>query len=139
MSALTGSNHRCRVQFKCAQTVIGQRSAGNGPNCLSYDYYYYYYYYSHTFSVNLILLVSAPYNTSFINATRTNPPCISKSSKPNALCPPLLYSPHLSQCPMPTLCLCPTLVLFTTFITIPVIRIATILMLQLSVYNRMQN
>ena len=29
----------------CAQTVIGQRSAGNGPNGLSYDYYYYYYYY----------------------------------------------------------------------------------------------
>ena len=39
------SNHRCRAQFKCAQTVIGQRSAGNGPNGLSYDYYYYYYYY----------------------------------------------------------------------------------------------
>ena len=32
----------CRAQFKCAQTVIGQRSAGNGPNGLSYDYYYYY-------------------------------------------------------------------------------------------------
>ena len=41
MSELTGSNHRCRAQFKCAQTVIGQRSAGNGPNGLSYDYYYY--------------------------------------------------------------------------------------------------
>ena len=26
-------------------TVVGQRSAGNGPNGLSYDYYYYYYYY----------------------------------------------------------------------------------------------
>ena len=39
-------NHRCRAQFKCAQTVIGQRSAGNGPNGLSYDYYYYYYYYN---------------------------------------------------------------------------------------------
>ena len=31
MSELTGSNHRCRAQFKCAQTVIGQRLAGNGP------------------------------------------------------------------------------------------------------------
>ena len=31
------------AKFKCAQTVIGQRSAGNGPNGLSYDYYYYYY------------------------------------------------------------------------------------------------
>ena len=41
MSELTGSNHRCRAQFKRAQTVIGQRSAGNGPNGLSYDYYYY--------------------------------------------------------------------------------------------------
>ena len=40
MSELTGSNHRCRAQFKCAQTVIGQRSAGKGPNGLSYDYYY---------------------------------------------------------------------------------------------------
>ena len=39
MSELTGSNHRCRAQFKCAQTVLGQRSAGNGPNGLSYDYY----------------------------------------------------------------------------------------------------
>ena len=42
ISELTGSNHRCRAQFKCAQTVMGQRSAGNGPNGLSYDYYYYY-------------------------------------------------------------------------------------------------
>ena len=41
MSELTGSNNRCRAQFKCAQTVVGQRSAGNGPNGLSYDYYYY--------------------------------------------------------------------------------------------------
>ena len=24
MSELTGSNHRCRAQFKCAQTVVGQ-------------------------------------------------------------------------------------------------------------------
>ena len=31
MSELTGSNHRCRAQFKCAQTVIGQCSAENGP------------------------------------------------------------------------------------------------------------
>ena len=38
MSELTASNHRCRAQFKCAQTVIGQRFAGNGPNGLS-DYY----------------------------------------------------------------------------------------------------
>ena len=34
-----------RAQFKCAQTVVGQLFAGNGPNGLSYDYYYYYYYY----------------------------------------------------------------------------------------------
>ena len=32
MSELTGSNHRRRAQFKCAQTVVGQRFAGNGPN-----------------------------------------------------------------------------------------------------------
>ena len=38
------SNHRCRAQFKCAQTVVGQRFAGNGPKGLSYDDYYYYYY-----------------------------------------------------------------------------------------------
>ena len=36
MSELTGSNHRCRAQFKCAQTVVGDRFAGNGPNGLSY-------------------------------------------------------------------------------------------------------
>ena len=55
MSELTGSNQRCRAQFKYAQTVVGQRFAGNGPNGLSYYYYcyyycyyyYYYYYYSH--------------------------------------------------------------------------------------------
>ena len=35
MSKLTGSNHRCSAQFKCAQTVVGQRFAGNGPNGLS--------------------------------------------------------------------------------------------------------
>ena len=34
-----------RPLFERWQTVIGQRSAGNGPNGLSYDYYYYYYYY----------------------------------------------------------------------------------------------
>ena len=39
MSELTGSNHRCREQFKCALTVVGQRFAGNVPNGLS-DYYY---------------------------------------------------------------------------------------------------
>ena len=39
MSELTGSNHRCRAQFKCVQTVVGQRFAGNGPNGLSYYYY----------------------------------------------------------------------------------------------------
>ena len=44
MSELTGSNHRCRVQFKCVPTVVGQRFAGNGPNGLSYYYYYYCYY-----------------------------------------------------------------------------------------------
>ena len=47
MSELTGSNHRCRAQFKCVQTVVGQRFAGNGPNGLSYYYYYYFYYYYH--------------------------------------------------------------------------------------------
>ena len=36
MSELTGSNHRCRAKFKCAQTVVDQRFAGNGPNGLSY-------------------------------------------------------------------------------------------------------
>ena len=45
MSLLTGSNHHWRAQFKCAQTVIGQRSAGNEHNGLSYDYYYYNYYF----------------------------------------------------------------------------------------------
>ena len=45
MSELTGSNHRCRAQFKCAQTVLGQHFAGNGPIGLSYYYYNYYYYY----------------------------------------------------------------------------------------------
>ena len=44
MSELTGSNHRCRAQFKSVQTVVGQRFAGNGPNGLSYYYYDYYYY-----------------------------------------------------------------------------------------------
>ena len=37
MSELTGSNHRCRAQFECAQTVVGQRFAGNP---LLYNYYY---------------------------------------------------------------------------------------------------
>ena len=36
MSELAGSNHRCCAQFMCAQTVVGQRFAGNGPNGLSY-------------------------------------------------------------------------------------------------------
>ena len=36
---LTGSNHRCRAQFKCAPTVVGQGFVGNGPNGLSYYYY----------------------------------------------------------------------------------------------------
>ena len=40
MSELTGSNQRCHAQFKCVQTVVGQRFAGNGPNGLSYYYYY---------------------------------------------------------------------------------------------------
>ena len=31
MSELTGSNHRCSAQFKCAQTLVLQRSAGNSP------------------------------------------------------------------------------------------------------------
>ena len=33
---------KCVAQFKCAQTVVGHRFAGNGPNGLSYYYYYYY-------------------------------------------------------------------------------------------------
>ena len=41
MFELTDSNHRCRAQFKGAQTVVGQRFAGNGPrttwNALPYD------------------------------------------------------------------------------------------------------
>ena len=39
MSELTGRNHRCRAQFKCVQTVVGQRFAGNAPNGLSYYYF----------------------------------------------------------------------------------------------------
>ena len=31
MSELTGSNHQCRAQFKCVQTVVGQRFAGKDP------------------------------------------------------------------------------------------------------------
>ena len=35
MSELTGSNHRCRAQFKCVQTVVGQRFVPNyWPTCL---------------------------------------------------------------------------------------------------------
>ena len=45
MSELTGSNHRCRVLFMCAQTVVGQCFSGNGPNGLSYYYYYCYHVY----------------------------------------------------------------------------------------------
>ena len=51
LSELTGSNHRCRAQFKYVQTVVGQRFAGNGPNGLSYYYYYYYYCYGTTTNV----------------------------------------------------------------------------------------
>ena len=53
MSELTGSNHRCRAQFKCVHTVVGQRFAGNGPNGLSYYYYYYYYYTEQSKKCNL--------------------------------------------------------------------------------------
>ena len=36
VNELAGSNHRCRAQlFKYAQTIVGQRFAGNGPNGLS--------------------------------------------------------------------------------------------------------
>ena len=31
MSELTGNNHRCRAQFKCAQTVVGQRLLDMDP------------------------------------------------------------------------------------------------------------
>ena len=58
MSELTGSNHRCRAQFKCVQTVVGQHFAGNGPNGLSYYYYYYYYYYYHVVIIVIELLRS---------------------------------------------------------------------------------
>ena len=44
MYELTGRNHRCCAQFKCAQTIGGLRFARNGPNGVS-DYYYYYVYY----------------------------------------------------------------------------------------------
>ena len=60
MSELTGSNHRCRAQFKCTHTVIGQRSAGNGPNGLPYDYYYYYYYYSISSNNGHTTLITLP-------------------------------------------------------------------------------
>ena len=58
MSELTGSYHRCRAQFKCGQTVVGQGFAGNGPKGLSYNYYHYYYYYYYYYSkVHVIYLV----------------------------------------------------------------------------------
>ena len=38
------SNHRCCAHFKGAQTVVGQRFAGNGQKGLSYYCYYNYYY-----------------------------------------------------------------------------------------------
>ena len=41
----------------CAQRVVGQRFAGNGPNCLSY--YYYYYYLSKIYLPELLERVSA--------------------------------------------------------------------------------
>ena len=49
ISELTGGNHRCRAQIKCAPTVGGQRFAGNGPNGLSYYHYYYYYFYYYNY------------------------------------------------------------------------------------------
>ena len=52
MSELTGSTHRCHAQFKCVQTVVGQRFDGNGPNGLSYYYYYYYYYINHFYRID---------------------------------------------------------------------------------------
>ena len=39
---LCGINRRCCAQFKYAQTVVGQRFAGNSPDGLSYYYYYIY-------------------------------------------------------------------------------------------------
>ena len=41
---LAGSYHRRRVQFKRAQTVVGQRFDVKGINGLSDHYYYNYYY-----------------------------------------------------------------------------------------------
>ena len=57
MSELTGSNHRCRAQFKCAQTILGQRFDRNGLNGLSHYYYYYYYYYILLLLLLLLLLL----------------------------------------------------------------------------------
>ena len=65
ISELTGSNHRCRAQFKCAQTVVGQRFARNGPNDLSY-YYYYYYYYTTTTTTTSYNMVALSHITWFV-------------------------------------------------------------------------
>ena len=35
ISELTGNNHRCRAQFKCVQTVVGQHFSLNGPTVCS--------------------------------------------------------------------------------------------------------
>ena len=70
MLELTCSNHRCRAQFKkCAQTVVGQRFAGNGPNGLSYDYYAYYYYYYYAYYYYYILLLLLLYTTTTTTIT----------------------------------------------------------------------
>ena len=64
MSELTGNNHRCRAQFKCAQTVLGQCFAGNGPIGLYYYYYYYYYY-------SILLLLHWHYSAHTLHYTDT--------------------------------------------------------------------
>ena len=76
MSELTGRNH----QFKCAQTVIGQRSAGNGPNGLPYDYYYYEY----VFTPKISLLKLSTAKT--IKNTSTTEKCSIVSSVSEWMC-----------------------------------------------------
>ena len=51
MSELTGSNPCTIPVCTNSRSLVGERSAGNGPNGLSYDYYYYYK------NVNIIIIV----------------------------------------------------------------------------------
>ena len=82
MSELTGSNHWCRAQFKCVQTVVGQCFAGNGPNGLSYyycscNYYYYYYYISGSpFKLLYILKTNLKLQTTTIYSVNKETKCL---------------------------------------------------------------